>query len=226
MIIADVIGQERDALMSEYLFPEGVLGGENVPPYCAAPDIQRIVSTPRYLRQKHPVRIEELAGDRKGRAFVQHCPSLQYHFLWAHVTNDEYRNDYIQFLKSHHGIKVPVLPLTHHVDHLFNCKRAQAMQLPWVRMGLVPKNVNSSHGGGYERARTQGGIGTTGRQRGIDDVVLMKLWGVFSPRKGIPLTSEMIAHAQRMAGLFGLPTAEIERNIHELMDVAKFRPAG
>jgi hypothetical protein len=27
MIIADVIAQERDALMCEYLFPEGVLGG-------------------------------------------------------------------------------------------------------------------------------------------------------------------------------------------------------
>jgi hypothetical protein len=121
------------------------------------------------------VRIEERAGDRKGRGVVQHCLSLQYHFFWAHVTNDEYRDDYIEFLKRHHGIKVPVLPSTHHVDYLFNRKRAQAMQLPWVRMGLVPTNVNCSHGGGYERARTQGGIGPAGRQRGIDEVVLMKL---------------------------------------------------
>jgi hypothetical protein len=59
----------------------------------------------------------------------------------------------------------------------------------------------------------------------MDEIMLLKLWGIPSPRKGMPLSPEMQAHIIRMAALFGIPAAEVERNVHELMEVASSRPA-
>ncbi len=218
MTLADVMAQEREALMAEYAAPP------QVPPYCAVPDFDVLARTPSILRGRHPVHVEEVPGSRAGSAFVQSCPTLGYKFLWAHADNDDYRADYLRFLRTQHGMTLDALPETHHVDHLYNRARARDMGLPFIRMVLLPRSINTSHGAGYEKARTRGGIGTPGRQRGIDEIVLMKLWGIRSPRKGMPLSPEMQMHVARMAVLFGVPAAEVERNIRELMEVAAFRP--
>ncbi|MCW3477421.1 hypothetical protein [Limobrevibacterium gyesilva] len=222
----DVMAQERAALLGEYLYPNGVMGGVQVPPYCAIPDWHVLRTTPTPLRQRHPIQLIELPGSRPGHAVVQLCPSLDYAFLWAHVDNDNYRSDYVRFLGAHHNLTLTSLPRTYHVDHLFNRARARSMALPWVRMVLLPSFINVSHGGGYEGSRTRGGIGRPGRPRGIDEIVLLKLCGVSSPRQGMPLTPQMRVHLARMAALFHLPAAELERNIAELMQVARFRPQG
>lgn len=214
--------------MTEYLFPEGipgVSGGINVPPYAAIPNFDVLKSTPRFLRARHPLQIFEVSGARRGHAYVQSCPSLGYNFLWTHVDNDNYRPDYVLFLQQQYGMSVTALPETHHVDHLFNRERARARRLPYVRMVLLPRGVNTSHGAGYEKSRTRGGIGAEGVQRGIDEIMLLKLWGILTPRQGVPLSPEIQAHVIHMAAVFGLPAAEVERNIRELMEVASFRPA-
>ena len=59
----------------------------------------------------------------------------------------------------------------------------------------------------------------------MDEVMLLKLWGISSARKGMPLSPEMQAHIMRMAAVFGIPTAEVERSVHELMEAASSRPA-
>ncbi len=223
MTLGDVMAREREALMTEYLFEQG-LARVQVPPYAAVPDFDVLVRTPTTLRTRHPVRVDELPGAKRGRAFVQICPSLNYRFLWVHADNDEYRADYVTFLQNHYGMSIQALPEAYHVDHLYNRARARQLALPYIRLVLLPREVNTSHGAGYEKSRTRGGLGTPGNQRGIDEISLMKLWGVASPRKGMPLSPDIVAHARRMSMLFGIPPAEIERNIRELMDVAGFRP--
>jgi hypothetical protein len=226
MTLDDIMAQERAALMSEYLFPEGVSGvaGANVPPYAAIPNFDVLKETPRYLRGRHPIRVVEISSAQRGQAFAQICPTLSYKFLWTHVDNNNYRADYISFLQEHYEMSILALPDTHHVDHLYSRERARQRKLPYVRMILLPRSINTSHGAGYEKSRTHGVGGAEGVQRSIDEIMLLKLWGISTPRKGMPITAEMQAHAVRMSALFGIPAAEIERNIHELMDVASFRP--
>jgi hypothetical protein len=230
MILDGVMAQERDALMSEYLFPEGFGKGTQVPPYCAVPDFEVLKRTPSHLRARYPIQIEELGQNpstkRLGYAFVQICPGLKYKFLWVHVDNENYRDDYLRFLRDYHHLALADLPGSYHVDHLFNRERARALRLPFIRMILLPGSINMSHGAGYEKSRTQGGIGTPGNQRGIDEIVLMKLWGVASPRKNMPVSPEIRGHLQRMSVIFGITYSELERNVQELMEVASFRPMG
>ncbi|HEX4595579.1 MAG TPA: hypothetical protein VH157_14945 [Bryobacteraceae bacterium] len=223
MNLNDVMTQEREALMAEYAFPQD-FAKTQIPPYCAVPDVDVLKRTPSGIRIRYPIRIESLHLEKPEQAFVQICDGLKYKFLWAHVDNEKYRDDYISFVRKFHALLLSDLPGNLHVDHLYNRARAKDMQLPFVRMILLPSSINVSHGAGYEKQRTVGGIGKAGRERGIDEIVLMKLWGISSPRKNAPLTPEMQAHLDRMSILFSIPRAELERNIRELMDVAAFRP--
>jgi hypothetical protein len=223
--LEDIRIQEREALMTEYLFPEGAFAKMQVPPYCAVPDFHVLETTPRSLRTRYPIRVEVLAG-KEGKAWVQTCDGLKYKFLWAHVDDDDYRDSYLKFLVTHHRMNISAIAENYHVDHLYNRARAREMKLPFVRMGLLPRSVNTSHGAGYEKQRTHGAIGTPGNQRGIDEILLMKLWDIPSPRKGQSLTPAMQAHLDRMANLFGIPRAELLRNVADLMEVAAFRPKG
>lgn len=225
MTLEDVRIKEREALMAEFLFPEGAFAKMQVPPYCAVPDFQVLETTPTFLRTRYPIRTENLSG-REGKAWIQICDGLKYKFLWAHVDNDDYRDDYLSFLMKYHQMKISAIPDSYHVDHLFNRARAREMKLPFVRMGLLPQSINTSHGAGYEKQRTHGAIGTPGNQRGIDEIVLMKLWDIPSPRKNQPLTPAIEAHLDRMSMLFGIQKAELLRNVNELMKVAAFRPPG
>ena len=223
MTFADVMAQEREALLAEYLFKQGV-SGINVAPYCAVSDFEVLLRIPSILRNQHPVQIEELPGTDPGYAFVQSCGSLRYKFLWVHADNDNYRTDYETFLRKYHGLILERLPRDYHVDHLYSRKRAIGMGLQYIRAILLHESINTSHGAGYEKSRTQSGVGRPGRERRLDEVMLMKLCGVASPRKSLPLTAETLLHAQRIASLFGMPVREVERNIRELMDLASPKP--
>jgi hypothetical protein len=191
-------------------------------PYSAVPEIRDLTNTPLGLRTRHPVRIEFLRDRPMTDVFVQVCPSLDFKFLWVQARNEWYRTDYLAFLRQFHNMHIQSLPTTLHVDHLFNRARAGSM---FIRTVLLPGWVNMSHGGGYEGRRTRSGVGSNERQRGIDEISLMKLFGIRSPRKNMPLTPEMQAHIDRMAALSGMPREEIERNIRELMEVASFEPS-
>lgn len=222
LTLAAVKDRERDALLAEYLFPNGVLGNVQVPPYAAIPDIRTLTTTPSQLRARHPVFIEPFPGNDTAAGFVQLCPGLDYKFLWLLPEDEGYRTTYEAFLRKYHGLAD--MPGGYDVDHLFNRARASDFGLAFVRMVLLAPGENRSHGAGYEASRTRGHIGARGRARGIDEIMLLKLCGIRSPRKGRPLTAEMYTHIQRIAALFGISPLEIERNIRELMEVAAFRP--
>jgi hypothetical protein len=196
MTLDEVRAHERDGLMADY-----VLG--KAPPYSAVPNFQILLRTPLILRNRYPLHLEELRGRQPGSAFVVSCKGLNYKFLWVHVDNNNYHDDYNLFLKDHHGLNLK-LPDTLHVDHLYNQKRARSMNLPFIRTVLLSAKENISHGAGYEKSRTQGGIGKKGVEKSIDEITLLKLYGISSPRKG-------------------MPAADIERNIRELMEVASSR---
>lgn len=213
---------ERDALLGEYVFGNGVSGTIHVPPYTAIPSINILISTPSQLRTRHPITIEPFPGSDVMQGFVQHCPSLGYKFLWLRPEDEGYRATYEAFLQRHYNI--PMMPSGYDVDHLFNRARASDLNLMFVRMVLLGPGENRSHGAGYEKSRTSGGIGKPGRERGLDEIMLMKLCGIRSPRKNRPLSAEMIAHIYRIAALFNLPPLEIEQNIRDLMEVAAYRP--
>jgi hypothetical protein len=223
LTINDVMKQEREALLGESLIRDR-LTGLTLLPYAAVTEPDVIVRTPSFIRSKHPVTIEPLSG-RDGRtAFVQACASLRYKFLWVHADNDKYREDYAAFLRNVHNISGG-LPANIHVDHLYNRERAKAFSAPFVRLALVTGPINTSHGAGYEKSRT-GGIGKAGRDHKMDEITLMKLCGIPSPKKGQPLTADMKAHIYNVARLYGMSASEIEQNIQELMDVASFAPRG
>ncbi len=221
MTPAEIRAMERAALLGEYAIPIGRIG-LNIPPYVAIPEISILTSTPSAIRQVHPLVIKPFPTPDLNCGFVQICPTLNYVFLWLPPEDEHYRDVYGQFLDAYHGVKEPMTGFD--VDHLFNRARAIAMRLKFVRMVLLGPGENRSHGASYEAARTKGGVGTEGLERGIDEVTLMKLCGVRSPRKGRPLTAAMQAHIARIAATFGIPPLEIERNIRELMEVAAFRP--
>ncbi|PZW40084.1 hypothetical protein C8P66_12553 [Humitalea rosea] len=215
LTLADVRNQERDAILGEYLVAD-------VPPYTAIPDISVLMATPSVLRAKHPLGIEAFPRASTAQGFVQICPSLGYKFLRLPPDDDNYLATYKSFLKKHHGLGD--VPSGYDVDHLFNRARAIDLGLGFVRMVLLGPGENRSHGAGYEASRTKGGIGRPGRERGIDEIMLMKLCGIRSPRKNRPLSLEMLTHVHYIAALFGLPPLAIELNIRDLMSVAAFRP--
>ena len=216
MTVDEVRSRERDALLGEYLNPLA-----QVPPYVAISNISDLTNTPSFLRAKYPLAIEPFPESDMTNGFVQHCPSLGYKFLWLRPEDKGHLSKYKAFLRRFYDIHN--IPDCYEVDHLFNRARAIALNLSHVRMVLLGRRENRSHGAGYEKSRTAGRMGRSGNQRGIDEITLMKLCGIASPRKDRPLSSEMLAHVQRMGAMFGLPPLEIEANLRELMAVAAFR---
>lgn len=212
MTFQDIRQQEESALMGETL--EG-----GVFPYTAVEDPQELVRSPIPLRARHPVRLVDLPGEPRSSVFVQLCDSLKYKFLWVNANHKQYRESYQAFLKHFHGIAQEI-PDALHVDHLYNAARARNQGIPWLRVILLPRSINTSHGAGYEKFRTAQNSGP--RTHIMDEILLMKVCGMPSPRQGQPLTAEMIAHIHRIAEYYGMDPKEIERNIIELMEVAAF----
>lgn len=222
MTINDVMNQERAALLGESMIKDPITG-IGLLPYAAVTEPNVLVQTPRFLRAKHPVTLETLVGRDQGMALVQVCPSLQYKFLWVHADNDDYRKDYTTFLRQVHKVSDD-LPKGMHVDHLYNRSRAKQLHTPFIRLVLSPQAINTSHGAGYEKSRGRAGLGRAGREHKMDEVTLMKLCGIPSPKKGQPLTAEMQVHIHDVARKYGMSATDIEGVIKDLMDVASFEP--
>jgi hypothetical protein len=214
--------QERVALLGESLIIIPNLGS-GLLPFAAVTEPEVLVRSPMFLRTMHPVRLETLPGRERSEAFVQVCPSLKYRFLWVHADNDKYREDYKNFLRVFHKVSEE-LPRQLAVDHLYNRERARALGTPFIRTVLAEQSINSSHGAGYEKSRSQSGLGASGRDHKMDSMILMKLCGMPSPRKGQPLTAEMLACIQQVATIYGMNVKDLEKEINDLMEVAAFKP--
>jgi hypothetical protein len=222
MKIRDVMEQERAALLGESLIVVPPMGS-GVLPFSAVTEPEVLVRSPTFLRSVHPVRLETLPGRDRNTAFVQVCPSLGYKFLWVNSSNDRYREDYKTFLREFHKLSGEV-PKGLDVDHLYNRDRAKSLGTPFIRTVLAEHTINISHGAGYEKSRSRSGLGAFGRDHTMDTITLMKLCGMPSPKKGQPLTAEMLAHVHLVAITYGMKVGDLEREIMDLMDVAAFRP--
>lgn len=222
MNIRDVMQYEGSALLGEWAASVRILGF-GVLPFAAVTDPEVIVRSPIFLRSVHPVVLENLPGRERTAAFIQVCPSLRYKFLWVNADNDRYRDDYKNFLRVVHKV-TEELPKGIAVDHLYNRARAQRLETPWIRMVLAEGSINSSHGAGWEKQRSQNGLGASSRDHTMDTMILLKLCGMPSPRKGQPLTAAMHAQIQQVAEKCGLTVEEIENDIADLMKVAAFKP--
>jgi hypothetical protein len=220
MTIQEVMQQERAGLLSESMI-EDRISHLTLLPYAAVTDPEVVVRTPTFLRAMYPVVLESLPGQERDLAFIQVCAKLKYKYLWVHADNGAYRADYATFLREVHKVSEQ-LPESIHVDHLYNRQRAKILKTPYIRLVLTAQPINTSHGAGYERSRTSSALGRAGRDHKMDEILLMKLCGVPSPRKGQPLTAEMLAHVNRIAELSGMDVKEIARSIKDLMEVAAF----
>nr|WP_154921831.1 hypothetical protein [Microbacterium testaceum] len=212
-LLRTVHAREKQALVEE-----GALAV--VLPYAAVRDLETVRSTPSALRESHPCVWRPLAGVHLQSARVQYCPTLGYRFLWCHVDNSSYRRHYLRFLQREHGWNGRSIPSEWHVDHIFNRARAKKLELGWVRMMLLPGPVNTSHGAGYEKQRTRSRIlGRPGRSRKLDEITLLKVAGLRSPRQRTPLTLDIEAHARWIADRHGLATGSVISNIHDLLAI-------
>jgi hypothetical protein len=206
--------KERSAIIREGVLENVVL------PYAAVVDIETIRDTPTVLRGKYPCFLDPLKGVKAGKAMVQHCPTLDYRFLWCHVDNGSYRKHYLQFLRTHHGWHGHSISDKWHVDHVFNRARARRLQVNWIRMVLLPRSVNTSHGAGYERGRTGSKItGMAGRDHTLDEVTLSKISGLKSPRRGQPPSAELLSYARLIGRLHGLNEQAVLGNVSDLLDI-------
>jgi hypothetical protein len=222
MNVRDVMRYESSALLGEWAVSAQILGF-GVLPFAAVTDPEVIVRSPVFVRSVHPVLLENLSGRDRTATFVQSCPSLRYKFLWVHADNDNYRDDYKSYLRTVHKVTQEV-PQSIAVDHLYNRARAKTLGTPWIRAVLAEGPINSSHGAGWEKQRTQSGLGRTGRDHTMDTMILLKLCGMPSPKKGQPLTAGMHAQIQQVAEKTGLTVNQIEEDIADLMKVAAFKP--
>jgi len=205
--------QERNGLCSETRL-SGVL------PFVAVNDPAIIARVPTILRSRHPATIRPLSGSRSG-ALIQDCPSLGYNSLWVATENDNYQSDYLLFLGSQLPQTLAAIPRGFHVDHLYNRARARQYGLAWIRTTLVPAGVNTSHGAGYEKTITKGEALRERRDmKTMDEITCMKFLGFSSPLKGQSPNQGVEAYVRFAAQAFGLPEAEVRRNILELMEKA------
>lgn len=222
MNIREVMQYEGGALLGEWAVSVKILGF-GVLPFAAVTEPEVLVRSPIFVRSVHPVSLENLSGRDRNVAFVQTCPSLKYKFLWVHADNDNYRDDYKSFLRGVHRV-TEELPRGIAVDHLYNRARAKRLGTPWIRLVLAEGGINSSHGAGWEKQRSRSGVGRSGRDHTMDTLILLKLCGMTSPRKGQPLTADMHAKIHLVAEKYGIAAEEIEKDIEDLMKVASFKP--
>lgn len=212
-LLSNVHNKERRSLVEE-----GAL--DVILPYAAVADLETILSTPSTLRRTHPSTLRPLPGAHPQSARIQDCPTLNYRFLWCHVDNSSYRRHYLRFLQHEHGWSGEKIPIDWHVDHIFNRARAKKTQLKWVRMMLLPRSINTSHGAGYEKHRTRSLIlGTPGRSRHVDEVTLAKVCGLQSPQRGKEVSWKLEAYARWIAGKHGLSVPSVIENIQDLLAI-------
>lgn len=202
--------REREGVLREYAIEKGAAGL----PLAAVSSLDLIIenrSTP--LKAVAPVHVVPLP-ENPGHAWAQLCPALDYASLWVDVNSQTYRQDYGHFLRTFGGVTLPSISASLHVDHLFNAARARRSGLLYVRTALVPRLVNISHGGGYERSITASEALRDRRgSRKMDEITHMKFHG-FRP-------GEVDAYAAYLAARCGLDAAEVRATIGFLVDKAR-----
>jgi hypothetical protein len=212
---AQVMDGERRAIVAE------MVAAQHHQPFAAVVDMATVRDVPMQFRARHPVNLQAL-GDG---SYIQVTPTIASTVLWVRTDNDDYRGSYGAYLDRCFPGYPGAIPADLHVDHLYNRERAREFSLNFIRMGLVASSPNTSHGAGYEKKRTHG-VGTAGRPRAIDTVMLMKVFGFRSPPSRGTVTAQMHAFAMMLAPMIGVGADALLDDIANLVAVANFQPAG
>jgi hypothetical protein len=204
-----IIRRERDALIAETRIAQ-------CPPFVAVNNMNVVVQYPTALRSKHPAKVSQLKGS-KGTAFVVECSSLQSTCLWVSAANENYREDYLQFLRSVHGLEIASIPGAYDVDHLYNRSRALVYMLEFIRLALVKGAANRSHGASYEKDITRNEAARVRKEMKLmDEISMMKYFGYLSPLRSNPRAAEVRAYASFAASRMGLDADEICKSVRYL----------
>jgi hypothetical protein len=204
-----VIQREREGLIAETRFAQ-------CPPFVAVNNMDVVAQYPTSLRSKHPAKVNKLQG-AKGSAFVVECPSLQSTCLWVATSSGTYREDYLGFLRSVHGLQIAAIPSGFDVDHLYNRSRAQIYMLEFIRLALVRGAANRSHGASYEKDLTRNEAARVRKEMKLmDEISMMKYFGYLSPLRSNPRAAEVRAYANFAASQMGLDADEICKSVQYL----------
>ncbi len=207
--VDSVIEREREGLMAETRIAQ-------CPPFVAVNNMAVVAQYPTALRAKHPAKVSALKGS-KGSAFVVDCPSLKSACLWVATSNDGYREDYLEFLRSVHGLQIAAIPTGFDVDHLYNRSRAQIYMLEFIRLALVKGAANRSHGASYEKDLTRNEAARVRKEMKLmDEISMMKYFGYLSPLRSNPRAAEVRAYANFAASQMGLDADEICASVQYL----------
>jgi hypothetical protein len=211
--LAAVIQQEQDAMAMETRILKFF-------PLVAVNQIEDAAKLPSQLRYSHPATVRQL-DEASGTAYVVACESLQSTVFWAATDNDTYRRDYLLYLNQTYQLDLEHIPRAYDVDHLYNRSRAQMYGLRFIRMALVGRSANRSHGGAYEKDLTVNEASRVRKDMKLMDAIsAMKYHGFLSPLRDDPRDSEIAAYAAFAASRLGISAAEIRTDIEYLREKA------
>jgi hypothetical protein len=207
--IESVIQRERAGLIAETRIAQ-------CPPFVAVNNMDVVAQYPTALRWTHPAKVSPLRG-AKGAAFVVECSSLKSTCLWVSAASDSYREDYLEFLRSIHGLQLESIPVAYDVDHLYNRSRALVYMLEFIRLALVKGAANRSHGASYEKDITRNEAARVRKEMKLmDEISMMKYFGYLSPLRSNPRAAEVRAYANFAASQMGLDAGEICQSVRYL----------
>jgi hypothetical protein len=211
--VESVVRREHDAMIAETRIAQ-------CPPFVAVSNMSVVERYPTSLRWNHPAMITALAR-AKASAYVVECASLNSICLWVATASSSYRDDYLLFLKSVHGLDLASIPRAYDVDHLYNRSRAQIYMLQYIRVALVKGAANRSHGSAYEKDLTINEAARTAKEiKLMDEISMMKYFGYLSPLRDNPRAIEVRAYANFAASQMGLDAAEICKSVGYLRQKA------
>jgi hypothetical protein len=149
------------------------------------------------------------------------CPSLDSHVLWTRTENSAYREHYLAFLNQVYGMSLEKLDNAYDVDHLYNRDRARLYGLAYLRLALVPRSANRSHGASVEKDLT---VNEALRKRRdhklMDEIASMKYFGFLAPLRDDPREDEVEAYCKFAQVQLGLDPQEVRKGIHDLRSKA------
>jgi hypothetical protein len=183
-----------------------------VSPFVAVNRMDDVARLPTKLRWDHNATAKSLPESRE--AFIVDCPSLNSSVLWVGTSNDDYREDYLNFLNSTYELGISAIPAPYDVDHLYNRSRARMYGLQFIRLALVGQAPNRSHGAAYEKDITRNEALRERRDMKLmDEITSMKYFGFLSPLRDEPRDNEISAYATFAATKLDLDPAEVRKSI-------------
>jgi hypothetical protein len=211
--VAGVIQREHDALAAE-------TRSAQCPPLVAVNNMDDVARVPSKLRWNHPATVTPLQNSR-GLAFVVDCPSLESTALWVATGNDDYREDYLRYLRSAFQLDISKVPASYDVDHLYNRSRARMYGLRFIRLALVAGAANRSHGGAYEKdITTNEELRVRKDMKLMDEISCMKYFGFLSPLRNDPRENEIQAYVNFASTKLGLDPAQVRESVLYLREKA------